>query len=138
MMYWHDHDIDQETLTMAKMDGTEAEQFKVFINHPHIRGLSYSKDLHQLFWISMDTNIQTWDFKTKSLSDAYVSKKPLRSLDVSTSNSRIFFSIFNSPNSQIVELKPLRNNETKILIKNLKGSVDGLKVHDSNDQEGSR
>ena len=44
----------------------------------------------------------------------------------------------NSPNSQIVELKPLRNNETKILIKNLKGSVDGLKVHDSNDQGGSR
>ena len=43
-----------------------------------------------------------------------------------------------SPNSQIVELKPLRNNETKILIKNLKGSVDGLKVHDSNDQGGSR
>ena len=94
MMYWHDHDIDQETLTMAKMDGTEAEQFKVFVNHPHIRGLSYSKDLHQLFWISMDSKIQTWDFKTKILSDAYVSKKPLRGLDVSTSNSRIFFSIF--------------------------------------------
>ena len=56
------------------------------------------------------------------------------------SQKKTFYGFFfvNSPNSQIVELKPLRNNETKILIKNLKGSVDGLKVHDSNDQGGSR
>ena len=51
MMYWHDHDIDLETLWSAKMDGSEPEQFYEFSHHPHIRSLTYSKEQHQLYWI---------------------------------------------------------------------------------------
>ena len=89
MMYWHDHDIDIEALNMAKMDGSEPEQFHVFHHHPHIRGMTYCKDRHALFWISNNYDVQMWDFKSKNPQNIYESNDPMRSLDVSS--NRIFF-----------------------------------------------
>ena len=56
----------------------------------------------------------------------------MRSMDISA--NRIFLTIYDEPHSQIVELF---NMKPKVLVDNLKGPVDGLKIHDANDQSGS-
>ena len=137
MLYWNDHDSEKDSLKMAKMDGSQVEEFKTFdsmsTNIPTIASLSYSSEKHQLYWLNkLEQSVQYWDFRTGSLRTLEAISSD--SLNINSITLHLNF-MYYSDHKMIYRLN-LEDSSVKS-VRNITKPIYSMKVFDSESQTGT-